>query len=148
GQVESLRGLLGTENPFMREAALAEASRMAVFTTGDLPVLVRLLADTSPGLREKALDQIRLVLKATAGEGETEETRRALESARESARNDPDEKVRAGAVRTLSAWSRHEDVLPDLKAIASIDPSQLVRYEAQRVLFLWSGSGTPGHGAP
>jgi hypothetical protein len=56
--------------------------------------------------------------------------------------------VRAEAVRAMSAWSHHEDVVPDLRAIASMDPSQIVRYEAQRVLFLWGGSPSAPPGAP
>jgi len=142
-QVEALRRLLGSENPFLREAALAEVGRLGALTVADLPALVHLIADQSPGLREKALQQIRVVLRSANGE-DGEDPRRALEAARERARNDSDEKVRAEAVRAMSAWSHHEDVVPDLKAIASVDPSQLVRYEAQRVLFLWGGNpGAP-----
>jgi hypothetical protein len=149
-QVESLRSLLVSENPFLREAGLAEVGRLAALTTTDLPVLLRLASDRSAGMREKSLDQIRIVMKAAAGQGDggEEELRRALEAAREKARNDPDEHVRAAAVRTMSAWSHHEDVIPDLKAIAGIDSSQLVRYEAQRVLFIWGGSSGPAPGAP
>ena len=149
-QVENLRRLLGSENPFLREAALAEVSRLRALSVADLPALIHLIADPSAGLREKSLEQIRIVLRGSNGEeGDGgEDRRRALEAARERARNDPDEKVRAAAVRTMSAWSHHEDVAPDLKAIATIDPSQLVRYEAQRVLFLWSGPQAPGPGSP
>jgi hypothetical protein len=149
-QVESLRRFLGSENPFLREAALAEVGRLGALTVVDLPALIHLIADPSAGLREKSLDQIRVVLHAANGdEGDGgEDPRRALEAARERARNDPDEKVRAAAVRTMSAWKHHEDVVPDLKAIAGIDPSQLVRYEAQRVLFLWGGIQAPAPGSP
>jgi hypothetical protein len=149
-QVESLRRLLGTENPYLREAALAEAGRLGALTVADLPALIHLIADPSAGLREKSLEQIRIVLRAANGEeGDGgEDRRRALEAARERARNDPDEKVRAAAVRTMSAWNHHEDVVPDLKAIAAIDPSQLVRYEAQRALFLWGGVHAPVPGSP
>jgi hypothetical protein len=149
-QVESLRRLLGSENPFLREAALAEISRLRALTVADLPALIHLIGDASAGLREKSLEQIRIVLHAAEGEEADggEERRRALEAARERARNDPDEKVRAAAVRTMSAWNHHEDVVPDLKAIAAIDTSQLVRYEAQRVLFIWNGIQAPAPGSP
>jgi hypothetical protein len=149
-QVESLRRLLGSENPFLREAALAEISRLRALTVADLPALIHLIGDASAGLREKSLEQIRIVLHAAEGEEADggEERRRALEAARERARIDPDEKVRAAAVRTMSAWNHHEDVVPDLKAIAAIDTSQLVRYEAQRVLFIWNGIQAPAPGSP
>lgn len=146
-QVESLRQLLGSENPFLREAALAEVGRLRALTATDLPALIHLVSDQAAALREKSLEQIRIVLLSTSSEG-GEDLRRALEAARERARNDPDEKVRAEAVRTMSAWRHHEDVVPELKAIATVDPSQLVRYEAQRVLFLWSGNPGPAPGAP
>jgi len=146
-QVESLRGLLQSDNRILREAGLAEISRLGALSTSDLPVLIHLASDPSAGMRERSLEQIRLVMKS-AGGGEDEELRRALEAAREKARNDPDEHVRAQAVRTTSSWSHREDVIPDLKAIASIDPSQLVRYEAQRVLFLWGVATGSSAGAP
>lgn len=142
-QVEAFRRLLGSENPFLRESALAEVGRLGALNVADLPALIHLISDQSAGLRQKALEQIRVVLRAANGD-EGEDPRRALEAARERARNDSDEKVRAEAVRAMSAWSHHEDVVPDLKAIATVDPSQLVRYEAQRVLFLWGGNpGSP-----
>lgn len=149
-QVENLRRLLGSENPLLRQSALAEVGRLRALSVADLPALIHLAADPSAELREKSLEQVRIVLRGADGEeGEGgEDRRRALETARERARNDPDEKVRAAAVRTMSAWNHHEDVVPDLKAIATIDPSQLVRYEAQRVLFLWSGSQAPAPGSP
>jgi len=138
-QVEALRRLLGSENPFLREAALAEVGRLGALTVADLPALIHLISDQSAALREKSLQQVRVILRSASGD-EGEDPRRALEAARERARNDSDEKVRAEAVRAMSAWSHREDVVPDLKAIASVDPSQLVRYEAQRVLFLWDGN--------
>ena len=146
-QIESLRRLLGSENPLLREAALAEVGRLGALTVGDLPALIHLISDPSAGLRQKSLEQIRIVLRSADGEG-GEDPRRALEAARERARNDSDEKVRAEAVRAMSAWSHHEDVVPDLQAIASLDPSQIVRYEAQRVLFLWGGAPSAPPGAP
>lgn len=149
-QAENLRRLLGSENPLLREAALAEVGRLRALSVADLPTLIHLITDPSAELREKSLEQIRIVLRGAGGEeGEGgEDQRRALEATRERARNDPDEKVRAAAVRTMSAWNHREDVVADLKAIATIDPSQLVRYEAQRVLFIWSGSQAPAPGSP
>jgi hypothetical protein len=142
-QVEALRRLLGSENPFLRESALAEVGRLGALTVDDLPALIHLISDQSAGLREKSLQQIRVILRSADGQ-DGDDPRRALEAARERARNDSDEQVRAEAVRAMSAWSHHEDVVPDLKAIAGVDPSQLVRYEAQRVLFLWGGApGVP-----
>ena len=64
-----------------------------------------------------------------------DEAGQALAAVLERARNDPDAGVRVQAVQALAAWPAPSDVEADLRAIASQDASQEVRFEAERALF-------------
>ena len=136
-QVVGLRGLLTTENAILREAVLDEIRRLRSPSQDDLPVLLRLLGDPSPRIRSRVLPLIAFLFASggMTGMPEPPEQKDALGMVLERARSDSDERVRAESVRALGAWSSPKEILGELKAIAQQDPSQLVRYEAERLLF-------------
>jgi len=142
-QVESLRALMIRPNPILRQAVLEELTRMRACSIADLGPLSTLARDPLPAIRGQALATIGMVLKDPGDEMSQEPRRIALELCRERARNDAAPSVRVEAVRALSSWDRRDDVVPDLRAVAGIDPDQSVRYEAERVLFLWGVPANP-----
>jgi len=142
-QVESLRALMIRPNPILRQAVLEELTRMRACSIADLGPLSTLARDPLPAIRGQALATIGVVLKDPGDELSQEPRRIALELCRERARNDAAPSVRIEATRALASWDRRDDVIPDLRAIASVDPDQSVRYEAERVLFLWGVPANP-----
>jgi hypothetical protein len=142
-QVASLRALMIRPNPILREAALDELNRMRACSLDDLTPLSTLARDPMPAIRARALATIGLVLQDQGDELAQEPRRIALELCRERARNDAAPEVRVEATRSLASWERRDDVIPDLRAIASGDPDQSVRYEAERILFLWGIRSKP-----
>ena len=136
-QVDGLRALMIRPNPVLREAALEELRRMNACSIADLGALSLLARDPLPAIRGRAIATIGDVLKDPGDELAQEARRAALELCRERARNDLVGAVRVEAIRALGSWQEHPDVVPDLRAIAGIDPDQSVRYEAERILFRW-----------
>lgn len=136
-QVESLRALMVRPNPALREAVLEEMSRMRAFSIGDLGALSTLSRDPLPSIRGRALQAIGTALKDPGDEMAQEPRRLALELCRERARNDAVAAVRVQAIRAIGSWQPREEVIPDLRAIAVGDSDQMVRYEAERLLFVW-----------
>lgn len=136
-QLDGLRSLLSAHDPFLIEAVLEELGRLRSASHPDLPVLLRLLGDASPGIRSRVLPLIALLFASVRAEDHARiaDDREALGLVLERARNDPDAGVRAESVRTLGSWPTPADVVHDLRDIAQQDRSQTVRYEAERVLF-------------
>jgi hypothetical protein len=139
-QVEGLLDLLRGTNLYLLEAALDEIIRLRAASPARYPDLVALLSQRSPGIRSRALQALEQVFSS----GVVEETERGIgpELARstlgaviERARNDEDKTVRVRAVTAMAAWPVRADIESGLAAIAVNDPSQLVRYEAERILF-------------
>lgn len=136
-QVDTLRALMVRPNPVLREAILEELRRMNACMIADLGALSLLARDPLPAIRGRAIAIIGDVLKDPGDEMAQEARRTALELCRVLARNDAVGTVRIEAIRALGSWQERGDVIPDLRAIAGIDPDQAVRYEAERVLFRW-----------
>jgi len=136
-QIDGLRALLSSDNPLLLEAALEELTRLRVAVPEDLPVLLRMLGDRSPRIRSRALPLIAALFAASRNTvpERTPDERAALALVLERARVDDDVEVRTESVRTLGTWPVREEVVGDLKTIARQDPSQTVRYEAERILF-------------
>ena len=140
-QVAGLRRQVTSANPVLRAAALEEVGRLGAASLADLPALAILLQDSNPRIRVSALTLLRRLMPLPAGEVDEAEKRSVLELCRERARNDSAEEVRAAAVQVIGAWPMKEDVAGDLRAIATGDASQSVRYEASRILFSWGMTG-------
>jgi hypothetical protein len=136
-QIEGMRALLSSQNALLLEAALEEMARLRAATPDDLPALLKMLGDLSPGIRLRALPLIASLFSGLgrAGTERTPDERAALALVLERARSDDDIAVRTESVRTLGTWPVRGEVVGDLKAIAKQDPSQTVRYEAERLLF-------------
>jgi len=141
-QVEGLQGLLDSENPVLPEAGLEEMARLRAATPVLYPRLIRLLRNPSPRLRIRSLTLVQQIFssrpplpRSGSAEEALDEAGESLAAVLERARNDPDAAVRVQAVQALAAWPEHADVEADLRAIASQDASQEVRFEAERALF-------------
>lgn len=142
-QIENFRALMIRPNPVLRQALLEELVRMRACSIADLGPLSTLARDPLPAIRAQALAAIGVVLREPGDELAQEPRRIALELCRERARNDAAVTVRVEATRSLAAWDRREDVIPDLRAIATGDPDQAVRYAAERILFSWGVPSRP-----
>jgi len=136
-QVEALRRLLDSPNPFLLEASLSEIERLRVADTPLLAKLVTFLVSPSEGLKTRSLRVIAQVFgsEGPSGDSALDEARAALAAVLERARNDSAESVRVQAVAAMAAWPRRVDVEGDLRAIAGTDQAQAVRYEAEKALF-------------
>lgn len=135
-QVAELKGLLQSSNPFLLEASLSEIERLRAADASSLPAILGLLRLPSPALRALSLKVITQIFSSEKGTGDEalDEARTALLAVLEKAHNDADESVRVEAVLAAAAWPNRRDVEGDLKAIASDDRAQSVRYEAERAL--------------
>ena len=125
-------------NLVLREAALDELVRLRQPLVDDLPALTRLSRDPSPASRVRAMRLLALTFPTADSQAPSEEARIALEAVRIAVRSDEVEEVRVEAIRALGSWVRPDDLAAELKALSERDPSQMVRYEAQRVLFVWN----------
>ena len=136
-QIEALRGLLSSSNPFLLEASLSEIERLRVADTPLLAKLVTFLVSPSVQLKTRSLRVIAQVFgsEGVSGDSALDEARAALAAVLERARNDSAESVRVQAVAAMAAWPRRLDVEGDLRAIAGTDQAQAVRYEAEKALF-------------
>ena len=135
-QIGAFEDFLEDDNPFLTEASLQEIERLRAGSPVVFPRLLLLLNSRSVTLRAGSLRVIGQVFSAGRfGDEVLDETRAALAAALERARNDPDESVRVQAVAAVAAWPDRAEVEAELKAIASTDTSQAVRYEAERALF-------------
>ncbi len=139
-QIDGLLELLRSPNLFLMEAALDEIIRLRAATPASYTDLVALLGRPSPRIRSRALLSIEQIFAS----GRIEEFERGIgpELARstlgaviERARNDEDPDIRVRAVSAMAAWPIKDDIASGLAAIAGTDPSQMVRYEAERSLY-------------
>lgn len=146
-QTRGLAAHLDSPNPDLAEAALLEFERLGAATPGHYRTLARLSGSTRNSLRAGALRLLAKVFAAGRGDEAPQEAgpipvdplgdaALALAAVRERARNDPDPGVRVAAVTALGAWPVRSDTDADLAAIAASDPSQDVRFEAKRIVFL------------
>ncbi len=137
-QVAALHGLIASDNPALRDTAMKEVTRLRAVDPSLYPVLTGVLSSPEAAMRADAIVLIRqMFLTFGTGEGlmlEEEPGRIALARVLELARNDPAPVVRRAAVTALAAWPRRDETGSDLKTLATADPDQEVRYEAQRAL--------------
>ena len=139
-QVDGLLGLLRTPNLYLLEAALDEINRLAAATPESYGDLVTLLNQPSPRIRTRALVSIEQIFASGQIEEESsgvgpELARATLGAVIERARNDEEPDVRMRAVAAMGAWPGKEEIASALAVIAVSDPSQMVRYQAERTLY-------------
>jgi hypothetical protein len=146
-QIDGLLDLLRTRNLFLLEAALDEIIRLRAATPAAYSDLVALLGQPSPRIRARALRSIEQIFAS----GQIEEValgigpelaRSTLGAVIERARNDEEPEIRVRAVAAMAAWPHKSEIESGLAAIAVNDPSQMVRYEAERSLY-YLGSSPP-----
>lgn len=147
-QIQRFSAALGSQNPFLVETALIELGRLRAATPALYREMVRLLSSPRATHRAASLRLLAQVFGSRAAEsaaGETgapyetsdpsDEGRLALSAVIERARNDPDAVTRVAAVAAMGAWPAAGETNQELRAIASVDPDQSVRYEAKKILF-------------
>jgi len=135
-QLDALKDLLASGNPFLTEVSLQEIGRLRAGDAVIYSRLLTLLNSPSVALRTGSLGVIAQIFSAgKMGDETLDEARAALAAVLERARNDPEESVRVRAVAAVAAWPERREVEQELKAIAGTDRAQAVRYEAERALF-------------
>lgn len=138
-QIEGLSRMLDGTNVILTESALDEIDRLRAATPLYHGRLMRLLASPSPGLRLRSLRLIgttfRMLEGSVADPIADHQGSAVLAAVLERARNDPEEAVRAAAVTAVADWPTWSDVEAEIRSIATRDPAQLVRYEAERALY-------------
>jgi hypothetical protein len=139
-QAEGFLALMQSPNGFLQEAALDEIIRMRSAGPVNFTDLVALLRHRAPVIRSRALILLRQIFSTGmvddtgAGIG-PDQAFATLGAVIERARNDDSADIRLVAVAAMAAWPARHDIEPGLRAIADQDPSQMVRYEAERALF-------------
>jgi len=146
-QVDGLLALLRSENLYLLEATLDEIIRLRAAIPASYTDLVALLGQPSPRIRARALTAIEQIFASGRVEDEAmgigpDLASAALAAVIERARNDEEPDIRVHAVAAMAAWPHKDEIESGLAAIAINDPSQMVRYEAERSLFQL-GSSTP-----
>jgi hypothetical protein len=139
----TLTSWLGGPNPWLIDAALAQAATIGLVDREMAPLLLQRTLDASPGRRQRAAEALGVALergrltRRNAGDGALilgdEMVRAALDVLVRLARTDSDADVRRAAVRVLG-HAPGEETRTVLKAISRDDPSQEVRYEAAAAL--------------
>lgn len=134
-QAEALRGLLGERNPYLAEAGLEEVERFDLGVADDLDALQALLGSPRGSFRSGALRVIAQIGRASAAQGrEVPDQRQIFARVVDRAYNDDVPEVRRAAVLALAGLGG-PDAAAVLRAVGERDPSQDVRYEAQRELY-------------
>lgn len=138
---EASRALLSDTNPFLVEAGFEQVLKFRLADASLVPVLLGHLDSETVAFRQKAIRCFAQVFESTslqAGDLPTEDHVRDL--LLHKAMKDPSAEVRVESIKALGAWPDH-DLAASFRAIADQDPSQAVRYQAERALYeLESGS--------
>jgi hypothetical protein len=138
---DRLRSLLRSANPILVDAALSEVLKLDLMNRDLAPSVMAFYTDPSPKRRLAALKLMgRFFATLRDRDKHPEFQESALPPVAVLARNDPEEGVRVAAVDALGEWGGGA-VTETLKEIASQDKAQLVRYEAQLILFRESQTG-------
>jgi len=138
---DASRALLSETNPFLVEAGFEQVLKFRLADASLVPVLLGHLDSETVAFRQKAVRCFGQVFEATspqAGDLPTEDHIRDL--LLNKAMKDASEEVRVESIKALGAW-RDRDLAASFRAIADQDPSQAVRYQAERAIYeLESGS--------
>ncbi len=137
-QIVELKRQIAVPNGYLRETALDELMRLDAATPELYDRLIPLVTDPAPGIRARSLRMIGRIFGSSRLDpiGDSpDQAQHALAAVIERARNDEDADVRIDAVRAMSDWPDHGSIEAELRAIAAGDPSQEVRFEAERALY-------------
>ena len=132
---DASRALLSETNPFLVEAGFEQVLKFRLANAGLVPVLLGHLDSETVAFRQKAVRCFAQVFESTsreAGDLPTEDHIRDL--LLNKAMKDPSVDVRIESIKALGAWQDH-DLAASFRAIAEQDPSQAVRYEAERAIY-------------
>jgi hypothetical protein len=132
---DASRALLSETNPFLVEAGFDQVLKFRLANASLVPVLLGHLDSETVAFRQKAVRCFGQVFEATsreAGDLPTEDHIRDL--LLNKAMKDPSSDVRIEAIRALGAW-QDRNLAASFRAIAAQDPSQAVRYEAERAIY-------------
>ena len=132
---ERLRELLVDDNPLVVETVLKQFEKHHLATQKEATPLLRILRQAGDRQREQAARILGQLLSDIRNRGEQLiREKDVINLLITSARNDPSVAIRIWAVRTLQDWASPPAVKA-LELIAESDPSQDVRFEAERCLF-------------
>jgi hypothetical protein len=140
---EETKLLLQEENPYLVQAGLDQVLKFRLADETLVPVLLDRMEDDTVAFRAKAAQALGQVLADSRRERKTlmtEDHMRDLLLYR--AMNDDSVEVRVEAIRALEA-GRDRELVPTFRRIAREDPSQAVRYQAERTIFEIEGKKNP-----
>ena len=132
---DASRALLSESNPFLVDAGFEQVLKFRLANATLVPVLLGHLDSETVAFRQKAVRCFGQVFESTsreAGDLPTEDHIRDL--LLNKAMKDPSADVRIESIKALGAWQDH-DLTASFRAIATNDPSQAVRYEAERAIY-------------
>lgn len=144
---DAARGLLEEDNPFLVEAGFEQVLKFRLADERMVPVVLRHLEGPSVPFREQAARTLGQVLeesRRTDSILETEDHVRDL--LLHKAMNDDSETVRVESIKALEA-SWDDALVPSFEQIALEDPSQAVRYQAERAIYLIRTGREPHEGS-
>jgi len=131
---EEQRQLLREVNPLLVETGFQQVLKFRLGNESLLPLLSRYLSHPRDSFRLDALRVLAQIFDASRRRGERlSESGTLIAEVLVIARGDTSAEVRAQAIRVLSVSGRG-DLREFMQEVARSDPSQLVRYEAQRSL--------------
>ena len=144
---EAARGLLNEENPFLVQAGFEQVLRFRLADEGLVPVVLDHLDGESVPFRTLAARTLGQVFEESR---RTEEILDTEDHVRDlllhTAMNDGSVTVRVQSIKALEAkWDAA--LVPSLRQIATEDPSQAVRYQAERAIYLLQNGEDPPEGS-
>jgi len=132
---DASRALLSESNPFLVDAGFEQVLKFRLADPSLVPVLLGHLDSETVAFRQKAVRCFGQLFEATssqAGDLPTQDHIRDL--LLNKARKDPSDDVRVDSIKALGAW-QDRDLAASFRAIAAQDPSQAVRYQAERAIY-------------
>jgi hypothetical protein len=135
--------LLHEENPYLVQAGFEQVLKFRLADESMVPVLLERLEDDTVGFRSQAAECLGDVLEDARRDDKTlmgEDHLRDLLLF--TAMNDSEVNVRVEAIRALE-FGRDPNLVPTFRRIAQEDPSQAVRYQAERAIYEIQGGPEP-----
>ena len=140
---DAARGLLSEENPHLVEAGFQQILKFRLGDEELAPEVLELMDDPNVTFRMLAAQSLGQILEDSR---RLERPLMGEDHLRDqllyTAMNDKSEEVRVEAIRALEA-NADADLLPTLDRIADEDPSQAVRYQAERTIYEIRGTVSP-----
>jgi len=138
---EASRKMLSETNPFLVDAGFEQVLKFRLEDASLVPALLGHLDSETVAFRQKAVRCFAQLFEGTTlreGDLPTEDHVRDL--LLNKAMKDPSPDVRVESIKALSVW-KDPELVASLRAIAGQDPSQAVRYQAERVIYELENTG-------